>query len=283
MFNLIRMDLYRMLHTGSTWVLIGIISLFAVLSFYMGLVDQRLMEETGETDTNLVIKGEDEEGMQFGIMVNTPIHEDGSEAAYLEYVCADLQSGILLVFISIFAVVYVNAEEKSGFVKNIAGQFPNRFWMYLSKNAAVALFVLMAMAAYIVMQAVGFQIWHSGAPFGIEIAGKALRYGMIQWLLMSAFAGGLVLITTLIKSTAIGITIGIMISCGFSQIFLGFYYKIFQNTKLHVEEYLITNNIKMIMYSNSMDKLWHAVFVGAAFLAVYNVIGSAVMQKRDVV
>lgn len=283
MFNLIRMDLYRMLHTGSTWILIGIISLFAVLSFYMGVVDQRLMEETGETDSNFVIKGEDEEGMQFGIMVNTPYHEDGSMAAYLEYVCADLQSGILLVFISIFVVVYVNAEEKSGFIKNIAGQFPNRFWIYLSKNIAVALFVLMAMLAYMVMQIVGFLIWHSGAPFGLDMAGEALRYGVIQWILMSAFAAGLVLITALIKSTAIGITIGIMTSCGFSQIFLGFYYKIFQNTKLRVEEYLITNNIKMITYNSSMDKLWHAVLVGVVFLAVYNVIGSVMMQKRDVV
>ena len=44
MFNLIRMDLYRMFHTGSTWILIGIISLLAVFSFYMGIVDQRFME-----------------------------------------------------------------------------------------------------------------------------------------------------------------------------------------------------------------------------------------------
>ena len=282
MFNLIRMDLYRLFHTGSTWILIGIISLFAVFSFYMGVVDQRLMEETGQNN-NLVIKGEDEEGMEFGIMVNTPYHEDGSEAAYLEYVCADLQSGILLVFISIFAVIYVNAEEKSGFVKNIAGQFPNRFWMYLSNNVTVALFVFMAMAAYMVMQIFGFLIWHSGAPFGIDMIGEALRYGVIQWILMSAFAAGIVLITTLIKSTAIGITVGMMISCGFSQIFLGFYYKIFQNTKLHVEEYLITNNIKTIAYSSSMSRLWQAVLVGMVFLVVYNIIGSVVMQKRDVV
>ncbi len=282
MFNLIRMDLYRMFHTGSTWILIGIISLFAVFSFYMGIVDQRLMEETGERN-QLVVKGEDEEGMQFGIMVNTPYHEDGSEAAYLEYVCADLQSGILLIFISIFAVVYVNAEEKSGFVKNIAGQFPDRFWMYLSKNAVVAVFVLMAMVFYMVMQIFGVLIWRSGAPFGMDILGEAFRYIAIQWILMSAFAAGIVLITMLIKSTAIGITIGMMISCGFSQIFLGFYYKIFQNTKLHVEEYLISNNIKTIVYNNDMDKLWHAILVGVVFLAVYNVIGSVVMQKRDVV
>jgi len=283
MFNLIKMDLYRMLHTGSTWILIAIIGLFAIFSFYMGVVDQRLMEETGETDQNLVIKGEDEEGMQFGIMVNTPYHEDGSEAAYLEYVCADLQSGILLVFISIFAVVYVNAEEKSKFAKNIAGQFPNRFWMYLSKNIAVALFVLIAMAVYMVMQMFGFLIWRGGAPFGIALAGQALRYGVIQWLLMSAFAAGLILITALIKSTAIGITVGIMASCGFSQIFIGFYYKLFQNAKIHVEEYLIANNIKSIVYNSDMDKLWHAVLVGIVFLAVYNVIGSVVIQKRDVV
>lgn len=282
MFNLIRMDLYRMFHTGSTWILIGVISVFAVFSFYMGVVDQRLMEESGE-DNNLVIKGEDEEGMEFGIMVNTPYHEDGSEAAYLEYVCADLQSGILLVFISIFAVVYVNAEEKSGFIKNIAGQFPNRFWIYLSKNIVVAVFVFMAMAAYMVMQIFGFLIWHTGAPFGMDMIGEALRYGIIQWILMSAFAAGLVLITTLIKSTAIGITIGMMISCGFSQIFLGFYYKIFQNTKLHVEDYLITDNIKTIAYSSSMSRLWRALLVGVVFLVVYNVIGSVVMQKRDVV
>ncbi|MFG6378490.1 MAG: hypothetical protein K1W19_09290 [Lachnospiraceae bacterium] len=282
MINLIRMDLYRMLHTASTWILIGVISLFAIISFYMGTVDQKLMEETGERN-QLVIKGEDEEGMQFGITVNTPYHEDGSEAAYLEYVCADLQSGILLIFISIFAVVYVNAEEKSGFVKNIAGQFSNRFWMYLSKNVVVSLFVLMAMITYMIMQIFGVLIWHRGAPFGIDMAGEALRYGVIQWLLMSAFAAGIVLITTLIKSTAIGITIGMMISCGFSQIFLGFYYKIFQNTKLHVEEYLITNNIKTIVYNSSMNRFLQAILVGAVFLLVYNIIGSVVMQKRDVV
>lgn len=282
MFNLIRMDLYRMFHTGSTWILIGIISLFAVFSFYMGVVDQRLMEETGESN-NLVLKGEDEEGMAFGIMVNTPYHEDGSEAAYLEYVCADLQSGILLIFISIFTVVYVNMEEKSGFVKNIAGQFPQRFWMYLSKNVVVAMFVLMAMVAYMVMQIFGFLIWHTGAPLGTGMIGEAFRYIIIQWILMSAFAAGLVLSTTLIKSTAIGITIGMMISCGVSQIFLGFYYKIFQNTKLHIDEYLITNNIKTIVYNSNMNRLWQAVLVGVVFLMVYNVIGSIVIQKRDVV
>lgn len=282
MFNLIKMDLYRMVHTRSTWILMGISGLFAILTFYMGIVDQRFMEEE-KADSGYVVSEESDDVMNFGIMVDVPFHEDGSEPAFLEYVCADLKSGILLVFTAIFVVVYVNAEEKSGFIKNIAGQFPDRFWIYLSKNAAVMVFVLMEMLAYMFMQIVGVLIWHRGAPLGADIIGEALRYGVIEWLLMSAFAEGLVLITTLIKSTAISITIGIMVSCGFSQIFLGFYYKIFQNTKIRVEEYLITNNIKAIAYNSSIDKLWHAVLVGVIFLVVYNVIGSIVIQKRDVV
>lgn len=283
MFNLIRMNLYRMFHTGSTWILMAVICGFSLFSAYMAVQDQELMREELENRTAAEEVQEEESGQMFGIYLQVPFYENGREPAFLEYICSDLQSGILLIFLSVFTVIFINGESKSGFAKNIAGQISNRFTLYLSKIAAVMVFVFMAMLGDILMQFTGFLIWHHGAPFGMDILGKVLRYIVIQFMLLSAFASGLALITTLIKSTAVSTTFALLVSCGFGQIFMGFFYKLFGDISIKPEKYFITNNVKSIVYDSSTELLGRAAVIAVVFLVIYNVLGSIWVQRRDVV
>ena len=130
MFNLIRMNLYRIFHTRSTYIMLAVIMAFAGFSAYMMREDIKMLEEEitaeggqiNEAQTDEIVPESDDASTPLTIMVETPYHEDGTKPAFTEYLCADLRSGLILIILAIFPVLFVNSEEKSGFVKNIAGQ-----------------------------------------------------------------------------------------------------------------------------------------------------------------
>lgn len=282
MANLIRMNLYRMLHTGSTWILMVVICGFAVFSSYMTKVDQEMIKKEIQTEVIEETDNTEEIHYNFGIQVQTPIHADGTEPVFFEYFCSDLKGGILLIFVAIFAVTFISGEEKSGFVKNIAGQVHCKYTLYLSKIVAIMTFVFMAMVCYGITEYISVVILHRGVSFGMDILGQSLLYILIQWALLSAFASGMAFITTLIKSTAVSITIGILDACGFGMVLIGFIYKIFRNLDIVLEKYLLVTNANSILYNSSSEVLRRAAVVAAVFFVGYNVLGSIWVQKRDI-
>lgn len=150
MFNLIRMNLYRIFHTRSTYIMLAVIMVFAGFSAYMMREDIKMLEEEitaeggqlNEAQTDEIVPESDDASTPLTIMVETPYHEDGTKPAFTEYLCADLRSGLILIILAIFPVLFVNSEEKSGFVKNIAGQTKRREWIYLSKQQESCFLIL---------------------------------------------------------------------------------------------------------------------------------------------
>lgn len=288
MFNLIRMNLYRIFHTRSTYIMLAVIMVFAGFSAYMMREDIKMLEkeitaeggQLNEAQTDEIVPESDDASTPLTIMVETPYHEDGTKPAFTEYLCADLRSGLILIILAIFPVLFVNSEEKSGFVKNIAGQTKRREWIYLSKTAGIMLFDLMAMAAYTIIHIAAFLILHPGEPFGVSMFGQTARYMGVLWLLSVAFSSGMALLTTLLKSTAVSITVGILAVLGVGDIISGFFTHIY---KIKISEYLLISNYKALLYNSAADKFWHALVVALAFLIGYNIIGSVVVRKRDVV
>ena len=142
------------------------------------------------------------------------------------------------------------------------------------------IFHLMAMAAYTIIHIATFPILHPGEPFGVSMFGQTARYMGVLWLLSVAFSSGMALLTTLLKSTAVSITAGILAVLGVGDIISGFFTHIY---KIKISEYLLISNYKALLYNSAADKFWHALVVALAFLIGYNIIGSVVVRKRDVV
>ena len=142
------------------------------------------------------------------------------------------------------------------------------------------IFHLMAMAAYTIIHIATFPILHPGEPFGVSMFGQTARYMGVLWLLSVAFSSGMALLTTLLKSTAVSITVGILAVLGVGDIISGFFTHIY---KIKISEYLLISNYKALLYNSAADKFWHALVVALAFLIGYNIIGSVVVRKRDVV
>lgn len=299
MINLMKMNFYRLLHTHSMYVVLFITLCMSGVSSYMSLLDteieQQWQEQQVQTDDTEDASGasEDQEGhglvmvqkvepeeVDFGIAVAVPETDNGIPASFLEHFCADIGSGLLLIFFSIAASLFFYAEEKSGFVKNISGQTKYKPNIYLSKMIPMCGYFFVSMVCYGLVQ-FAFLKYHYGneIAFGMDSFGKAMQVIGLQFLLHAAFISGVMMLVTVCKSTAVSITIGILAACGFGSILTGFVQKALD---IDINPYLLHSNIQLVNWDAPRTDLLHALGIGIVFLLLYNLIGTVWFTKKDV-
>lgn len=296
MLNLLRMNLYRLLHTKCMCVLLILIIMMGVFSSYMETVDieknGEATVESNETSADFMsgfsdgVSMEDEEEssvieLEFGIYVDSPMMENGKPAPLLKHIMADLASGVTLIFITIATVLFVNGEDKSGFVKNIAGQTKHKCNIYISKLLVLILYTLVALILYGFVQCMVLLIYYKGnIAFGMNLLGEALGLVGIHILLYVAFISGLIMLTSICRNTTMGITLGILASCGFSQLIYSGINIIFN---IDLSKYSVVTNINSIAFDAGSKVIICAVVIGIVFNILYNVLGTMWFTKRDVV
>lgn len=276
MLNLLRMNLYRMLHARSMWVLLILTVSLSVFSAIMSTVSFEQVKEQ-----KMQVQEEATEGTgSFGIYIQTPESETGEAPPFLRFYTADLASGFLLIMLIIAVVLFVNGEDKSGFVKNIAGQTKNKYQLYLSKTIILAGYTLLNMLAYGVGQYVTLKLYYPNMVFGAALFSESLLLFGMDFLLYMAFVSGLIMLTSVFRNSAVGITAGMLTACGFGRIISGFVEKIFQ---LDINPYFIISNINSMQNGVASKNILTAFLCGAAFFLLYNFLGAILFQKRDIV
>lgn len=220
-----------------------------------------------------------------GIYMETPLNNDGSIQDYLLLYCEELSGGIILIFVLIASLIFFRGDEKNGFVKNIAGQTRYKVEIFLSKFIAIAIFTLVSMLCYMLVEFAAFKFdWLIGVDisFGMAHLKEALKVFAIEYLLYMAFISGLLLLTELTKSTAVGITIGLLGLMGFGILFSGLVQKLF-HTDSSIAKYYINTSIAQMGVHAEWDAVRLALCVGAVFLVVYNGFHMYWFAKRDIV
>lgn len=221
-----------------------------------------------------------EVAMSFGISSNQPIRADGTVSSYIAYLYEDISSGILLIFIIIAVVLFFNREQNSGFVKNIAAKSVSRVSIYFSKFIAMILymmfsFVVMAIAEYISLMA----YYDGDLTFGMDVMDEFLPKFLVIILLHIAFMSGVVMVTTITKSSTMGITIGMLANTGFSTFLV---MVVRAKLDFDISKYLINYNLTRVNLDSGSDVVNHALIVGIITIIVYNVIGCTWFAKRDI-
>ena len=192
MINLIKMDLYRMVHSICTWVMLLVtvgIALFCVamvnidledmaenpqyseetsqmgiVSFQIEVKTQDAQEETEETENS-------EEEQQIGLYADSDPGWIEGQILAGDLISTQLESGILTLLCVIFAAIFFNGDQRNGFLKNIAGQYPNRGILVISKMTAAAVQILLMEIVFAIATGVTAEIiW--GEQF---VLGSSLR------------------------------------------------------------------------------------------------------------
>ena len=110
MLNLIRSNLFRMVHTKSVIVVFALLMLMSFISGSLAADESwQMIEQIGES--NRAAGGEiynetKEEHGDFGIYSDIPLNSDGTLKDYVYIYSSDLSSGIVVLFILIGAVLF---------------------------------------------------------------------------------------------------------------------------------------------------------------------------------
>ena len=274
MFNLIKMDFYRLFRSKAFRV--GIIA--AVITALIGvLVNYGILEiiKLGMQDG---AEGVEELSMFFPILQWLSV--DGVDFASVVMT----GTGFLALFIGcMISASFVGAEQSCGYVKNIAGQLPNKGLTVVSKFVVTCFIQLVVLLVYVIVCSITANMFFGGYIVSYSI-GKLLALLGLRFLLFCAIDAILLFFCTLTKSHAIAMVIGAIFGIGVTYLLYWAVNMLLSvvNITVKIAEFMPDGINSLINISNLGTITGRAILVAVVFIAGF--LGGAVLlfKKRDV-
>ena len=295
MFNLIKMNFYRLLHQKSFYVMIAVAAFIGWFMVFMVWMTPRLEEKAQNVRNAREQAGEDtgsNAGFHVGIVVGGTDDEDMSESVpkvvvfnVTEFLDEFFRSGFTMILISVGAAIIANAERKRGFIKNLGGQMKPRGMLTISKLPAI-LFEITAMYTATVLSIMLFgRFYYEQYTMGsIPAMCKTIA---VQLLLGLAFGALIMLVSTAARNAAAGIIAGIVVASGlfpyvyflinrFATAYLG------ASAEFDISKYALDYYFSGITSEAAGKDVATALIVGVVYLLLASAVGCLVMEKRDI-
>lgn len=283
MLNAVRMDLYRMLHTRSLYVIWIVMA--ALILFTTSLSKTDYEDTEIQTENHQFYEAQEENGegaVTLGMQVILPT-APGEKVTLSDILYANIQGKFVAVFLAVFAVLFSSADLNSGYLKNIGGQINGRWKLIVSKIAALGIYVLLTFGVFVIVQAVSNQIIFGYLKLGITQ--EFLGYLGVQLLLHFALSLICMAAAVILRSSVFSMIIAV---CLCMNMLVTFYSAIdnlihdlgFENFQLL--EHTVTGQLSMLTMRPSMADELYAAGVAAAFILVCGVLTGLVFTKRDI-
>lgn len=296
MFNAIRMDVYRLFKTKSTYIILVIMiamsvmgtGLMSVMTEMTGAESQQV--QTEQMSDNADYAGEDDqfnedtEGAQSQLSVSvSEIDPDENDNSVLSFAMSDISGLQAGLFIIIFTVLFSMADINSGFIKSIGGQVKGRGVLIVSKIAAIAIFTAIVIIADFLTELIAVNIFFDDAVVGS--ASEIVRLLSSQFVLNFALAVLMMAIAIIIKNNVVSMIIGVCMCSGiFELIFMGINYLMDKIgfSDFDINNILITGKIQNVTIGADAADIGYALLTAAIYIAVSVLAVYNVFKHRDI-
>lgn len=296
MFNAIRMDVYRLFKTKSTYIILVIMLAMSVMG--TGLMSvmtemtgaERQQVQTEQMSDNADYAGEDDqfnedtEGAQSQLSVSvSEIDTDENDNSVLSFAMSDISGLQAGLFIIIFTVLFSMADINSGFIKSIGGQVKGRGVLIVSKIAAIAIFTAIVIIADFLTELIAVNIFFDDAVVGS--ASEIVRLLSSQFVLNFALAILMMAIAIIIKNNVVSMIIGVCMCTGiFELIFMGINYLMDKIgfSDFDINNILITGKIQNVTIGADAADIGYALLTAAIYIAVSVLAVYNVFKRRDI-
>lgn len=296
MFNAIRMDVYRLFKTKSTYIILVIMLAMSVMG--TGLMSvmtemtgaERQQVQTEQMSDNADYAGEDDqfnkdtEGAQSQLSVSvSEIDPDENDNSVLSFAMSDISGLQAGLFIIIFTVLFSMADINSGFIKSIGGQVKGRGVLIVSKMAAIAIFTAIVIIADFLTELIAVNIFFDDAVVGS--ASEIVRLLSSQFVLNFALAILMMAIAIIIKNNVVSMIIGVCMCSGiFELIFMGINYLMDKIgfSDFDINNILITGKIQNVTIGADAADIGYALLTAAIYIAVSVLAVYNVFKHRDI-
>lgn len=296
MFNAIRMDVYRLFKTKSTYIILVIMiamsvmgtGLMSVMTEMTGAESQQV--QTEQMSDNADYAGEDDqfnkdtEGAQSQLSVSvSEIDPDENDNSVLSFAMSDISGLQAGLFIIIFTVLFSMADINSGFIKSIGGQVKGRGVLIVSKIAAIAIFTAIVIIADFLTELIAVNIFFDDAVVGS--VSEIVRLLSSQFVLNFALAILMMAIAIIIKNNVVSMIIGVCMCTGiFELIFMGINYLMDKIgfSDFDINNILITGKIQNVTIGADAADIGYALLTAAIYIAVSVLAVYNVFKHRDI-
>lgn len=276
MLNIVKMELYRLLHTKSLYIIWIVLAAAVWFSTAMSKEDYKMMQE--ETSAQTV----QEESINLGMSVTLPT-KIGQKVTFFDQVYANLQGKFVSLFLVIFAVIFSTADFKSGYIKHIGGQIHRRWYLILAKSMVLMVYTACSMIYYLLVQALFQRIYFSAWELG-DVS-DFWSYVGTQVLLNTALVFICMAIAVLLASNVFSMTLSvclcmnvlIILYSGIDKILMAVGVKDF-----HMIYHTVTGKMSLLPMNAGACELYAAVGTALAFGAAAIVLSCVIFEKRDI-
>lgn len=268
MFNLLRMDLYRVKRSKSVYICFGILLISTVVIF--GMLWLMAVPQGQEISVRIGLLTAEETAGSRNIL-------DGVDSLNLfRQICLD--GGMYNVILGIWIMLYVCSDFQSGFIKNVMALHQNR-WNYLgSKIMTAGIVNFCYLILHLLFTLLMNRLFGNMVPYAGW--GACIFYLSWAWLVTTAFAALVILLCILTRSVAAGAVGAVLLGGGVVVMSLyGILNTFHMGGWLRYSIYL-TLSMGPGEYTALRDLYVYAV--GAGFLILYAVIAGIFLKKRDI-
>lgn len=279
MSRAIKLELYRLRRNKYPWIILILSSLMIIGSVYMTKVDYHYYINDKAALENLKINFTQ---INWGIYVGSVI-PDWLDLGYIpitELFMRNIQSKILLMFQTIFIVMYIGDELKSSFLKNINQVFPRKIDLILGKVIIICIYTLAIFITSFIIMSLSFYIMEGYLKF-TEI-GIFIKYILTEYLLYITYSIIIMFLAYLIRNSAVTLIIGLLESAGILQIIDTIFHQISGNLSFSIMNYLISGNIVLLSINSSSSIYLRVAILSIIYLVIMIILNTVILSKRDI-
>lgn len=279
MFNMIKMDLYRMFKSRSFYV-IGII--IAALLLFVTYIEKTDPLDSVSTSKQNMEEISDED-IIIGISVNPEYDEEGRISVLSDFT-ANCSGMVPALFFVIFTVIFATADHTTGYDKNIAGQVKDRAYIIISKAVSLFVFTVIMSLWYMLMIALSHLVMFGDvSPGDIK---DLVSYTAVQIVLNYALVIIVMTFSIIFRNNLISMIVAICLCMHmFSLLYNGIdlLLKKAGASDFSIVSYTVTGKISTLAAGAPVRDNIEALVVAAAFVIFGGILSSVVFRKRDVI
>lgn len=266
MLNLIRMNLYRFIKTKSLYVLLIItITMTGII-----VTDQQTVDS--EFEQAMIEEAMAESDGTVGVTLAMPA--DSTIPAFMALFTTFINSGTILIFTGLFAVLFSNSERAGGYLKNLNSCAKSKGQIFLAKLPPVIAFVISEFLL------IPLTVRLLGIPFEMTMITEFFLYVTAQLLLHIAYGVFMLMLMEAFRNLAIGILASIFIGGGVGILLVGFLENLIHIEGL-ISGHMLVGLSRMIAVDNISQCAITTLISGVVGMTMYLIIGTVIFRKRD--
>jgi len=182
--------------------------------------------------------------------------------------------------------MFVNSENKSGFIKNIAGQLSNSGQFIIPRLIIFAFYSGLLLITSLIMAIAGQLLLFGNSD--LRDISSILPFLGTQWILHAAFGALISCIITIFRNTITSLTLGLFIASGLFELTYVYVMKLVNISEsrasgLLFSGYLVDGNIRQLPLVFEPIIYIRALIISAVFLIAMTGINIYVTHKRDII